>query len=223
MLHRATIGHAAFEAEKQNNPVSPDSCEWPEEYLNFPAMWFDEWPPLDQLAVRTLGVDPSKGRRDRLGDYSAVTLFGRDRRGVELVEAFLMRRPVEALCAEVVRLSEWFGPQGVALETNQFQELLLLPLREAARRAGLAEPLRTYHFDNFAESKESRIRTLTHPLAQRRFRFKARSPGTQLLVQQMRDWPGGDFDDGPDSLQMARQLAIELSNGRAMKRQIGSV
>jgi hypothetical protein len=31
-------------------------------------------------------------------------------------------------------------------------------------------------------------------------------------VQQLRDFPNGDHDDGPDALEMARRLAIELSN-----------
>jgi hypothetical protein len=42
------------------------------------------------------------------------------------------------------------------------------------------------------------------------FRFKSRSPRTALLVQQLRDFPNGSFDDGPDALEMSRRLAIRL-------------
>jgi hypothetical protein len=45
-------------------------------------------------------------------------------------------------------------------------------------------------------------------------RFKTRSPGTALLVQQLQDFPWGDHDDGPDALEQALRLMIELWNGR---------
>jgi predicted phage terminase large subunit-like protein len=63
-------------------------------------------------------------------------------------------------------------------------------------------------------NKEVRIRRLGTYLAQRLLRFKNRSPGTALLVQQMMDFPVGDHDDGPDALEMALWLMIDLWNGR---------
>lgn len=54
-------------------------------------------------------------------------------------------------------------------------------------------------------------------LAQRKLRFKSRSPGTALLIQQMRDFPVGDHDDDPDALEMALRLMIDLWNGRSAK------
>jgi len=71
-----------------------------------------------------------------------------------------------------------------------------------------------YPIDNTA-NKQVRIRRLGTYLAQRKLRFKSRSPGTALLIQQMRDFPVGDHDDGPDALEMALRLMIELVNGRA--------
>ena len=67
--------------------------------------------------------------------------------------------------------------------------------------------------DNYV-AKEVRIRRLTATLAKRRLRFKARSPGTARLVQQLKDFPVGDHDDGPDALEMARRRAVELFNER---------
>jgi hypothetical protein len=49
-------------------------------------------------------------------------------------------------------------------------------------------------------------------LSQRRIRFKGDSPGARLLVEQMRDFPNGDHDDGPDALEMAVRLASELTS-----------
>jgi predicted phage terminase large subunit-like protein len=67
---------------------------------------------------------------------------------------------------------------------------------------------------NNQTNKQVRIRRLGPYLAQRKPRFKSRSPGTALLIQQLRDFPVGEHDDGPDALEMALRLMIELWNGR---------
>ena len=109
---------------------------------------------------------------------------------------------------EHVRL---FKPEGFAIETNQFQELLCAEFQ----RVGLHERvhLPMYGLNNMT-NKQVRIRRLGPYLAQRKLRFKSRSPATALLIQQMKDFPVGDHDDGPDALEMALRLMIELWNGR---------
>jgi hypothetical protein len=205
MQLRATIGGAAFESEKQNNPHDPSLCEWPEEYFTHAAFWFDKWP--DGLACKTVGIDPSKGRDAKHGDYSAIVRFGVSWQGVEYVEADVRLRTVDVICGDAAAHVKDFRPDGVYLEPVAFQELLAAPLRAALSQAG-AECLIDLSQDNTA--KEVRIRRLTEALCQRKMRFKARSPGTALLVQQLRDFPNGDHDDGPDALEFARRLAIRL-------------
>jgi hypothetical protein len=58
-------------------------------------------------------------------------------------------------------------------------------------------------------SKLVRIRRLTPLLSQRRLRFKASSKGAKLLVEQLRDFPCGEHDDGPDALEVAFRLACD--------------
>jgi hypothetical protein len=41
-------------------------------------------------------------------------------------------------------------------------------------------------------------------------RYKRGSPGTQMLLNQLKDFPLGDHDDGPDAFEMALRLAGEL-------------
>jgi predicted phage terminase large subunit-like protein len=74
---------------------------------------------------------------------------------------------------------------------------------------GVAIPI--YYITNTV-NKIVRIRTLTPLLAQHRLKFKRDSRGTRLLVEQLRDFPNGDHDDGPDALEMALRLTAE---GRA--------
>lgn len=210
MLDRASMGHAAFESEYQSNPVDPAACEWPEEYLNHPNLYFDQWP--DQLVVKTIALDPSKGKDAKQGDYSAIVKFGRDRFGVEYVEADLARRSVDVQCHDLARHCQEFSPHGVVIETSAFQELMVEPIKKAARLLGVDIP--TYSRDQVVP-KVVRIRQLTTAIAEKRVRFKSRSPGTQLLLQQLRDFPNGSHDDGPDSMREARQLAIDLTNPKA--------
>ena len=207
MCLRATIGVAAFNAEKQNDPEDPSLCEWPAEYFDSPGLWFDSWP--DQLALRVVAVDPSKGKEK--GDYSAVVRYARTAAGLEYVDAALARRPVDRICADVASACLAFNPDGLALEGNSFQELIGDPLRRALDACSLRVAV---HLLDNTVPKQVRIRRLTGPLAQRRFRFRARSPGARLLVDQLRDFPNGAHDDGPDALEMARRLGIQLWAGR---------
>lgn len=214
MLLRASIGHSAFESEKQSSPVDPASCEWPSEYFDWPGVWFDTWP--EKLTVKTIACDPSKGKDSKRGDYSAIIRYGRDLEGREYVEADVARRPVEQICGDLVRHAQEFRPDGIAIETNQFQELLLIPL-EIARKAAGCDHLPVFTVDNVT-NKDVRIRRLGTPLVQKRLRFKSRSSGTQMLIQQMRDFPGGSFDDAADAAEVARRLAYELFNKRVQQK-----
>ncbi|MDY0168081.1 MAG: hypothetical protein RBS80_16150 [Thermoguttaceae bacterium] len=210
MCMRAESGHTAFEREKQNSPINPEMCEWPETYFDN-LIWFDEW-PLD-LQVRVLALDPSKGTDSRRGDYSALVALGVDRRGMLFVEADLRRRPTPQIVADAVEWHRTFRPDVFGVEANQFQHLLAGELDAAFRQAGIlaARPVPIENRVN----KQVRIRRLGPYLSSSRVRFKAGSPGTQLLVEQLGTFPVGDHDDGPDALEMAVRLAAELLNSRS--------
>jgi len=107
-----------------------------------------------------------------------------------------------------------FRADSIAFETNQFQELLATQLMQKASVAGYSVPLvKVVNTVN----KNIRIRRLGPYLSQKNIRFKANSPGTKLLVGQLRDFPVSEYDDGPDSLEMALRVMIELFNGRRQR------
>ena len=97
------------------------------------------------------------------------------------------------------------------VETNQFQQLLADELVRLSKERVVPMPLCT--IENRV-NKMVRIRRLTPLLSQRQIRFKGDSPGARLLVEQLRDFPNGDHDDGPDALEMAVRLANELLSRR---------
>jgi predicted phage terminase large subunit-like protein len=216
MCMRVESGRTAFEREKQNSPVNPEVCEWPEAYFD-ESIWFEQWP--DNLAVRTMALDPSKGADARRGDFSAIVLLGVDRQGIMYVEADLARRPTPEIVAEGIEWFRRFRPHVFGVEANQFQDLLAGQFEAEFRRQGVftARPI---PIENRVP-KPVRIRRLGPYLSSHQFRFKSNSPGTRLLVEQLQQFPAGSHDDGPDALEMALRLAAEFLNGRAFDDGLG--
>lgn len=97
------------------------------------------------------------------------------------------------------------------MEVNQFQQLLAGEMLERSAKRSVPMPL--FEINNQV-NKLVRIRRLTPYLAQDRLRFKGDSNGARLLVEQLRDFPNADHDDGPDALEMAIRLAGQLLNER---------
>jgi len=206
---RASIGEYQWSALYQQEPRSGGGTEWPDEY--FPkSMWFDEWPKTVNL--KTIAVDPSKGRDGKHGDYSAIVMLGRDVDGTLYCEADLARRNTETIVDMTLEHQHVFRADVIAVEANQFQELMVAQVVEKSRARGFTAPVLPI-INNVG--KPVRIRRLGPYLAQHSIRFKANSAGTRLLVAQLRDFPTADHDDGPDALEMALRCMIDIHNGRA--------
>lgn len=217
MCMRAESGRTAFEREKQNSPIDPEACEWPEAYFG-EHLWFNEWP--QKLRLKILTLDPSKGADARRGDFSAIVRLGIDAQGVLYVEADLARRPTPQIVADGVAHYRQFRPDAFGVEANQFQELLGEQFVMEFRRQGLLS-VQPWMIDNTL-NKLVRIRRLGPHLSAHRFRMKADSPGTQLLVDQLRQFPVADHDDGPDALEMAVRLAAQIFHGRSFNDGLGN-
>lgn len=202
MCQRAELGHAAFEREKQNHPVLLHLCEWPPEYFEG-ELRFTHWP--QDIILKVLALDPSQGGGSGPGDYSAYVLLAVGRDGLLRVEADLARRPIGQMLADGVRLWRQHRPDVFAIEGNLFQSLLADAFFAEFCRQGLLPPAPLL-VNNHA-SKQLRIRRLGPYLAARRFRFRAGSPSTDLLLEQLRLFPYADADDGPDALEMAVRVA----------------
>jgi predicted phage terminase large subunit-like protein len=217
MRMRVEIGHTAFEREKQGLPVNPEMCEWPEEYFA-EHIWFDTWPSA--FEVRAIALDPSKGRDAGRGDYSAYALVGIDRRGVVYVEVDMARRPTPQMVSDGVALCLRFRPHKFGIEATQYQELLCgeFAAEFARQRVTHIAPALVHNY----ASKLVRIRRLGPFLSQQRMRFLRPSPGTRLLVEQLRDFPIGAHDDGPDALEMALRLADDELHGRGADDGLGN-
>ncbi|MDO4549661.1 MAG: hypothetical protein Q4C96_00240 [Planctomycetia bacterium] len=206
MCLRAEGGHVAFNREKQNSPIDPEQCEWTEEYFEGENFWYDSIPPKEIIA-KVMALDPSKGKHANRGDYSAYVMLSVSRQGDFYVDAALMRCSAEQLVSEGVTLYQSFHPDAFGVEGNQFQELLAEMFSREFRQRGMLFP-QPWLIHNHV-SKEVRIRRLGQYLASKKIHFHAGSPGAKLVVEQLRQFPIGDHDDGADALEMAIRLLHE--------------
>ncbi len=112
------------------------------------------------------------------------------------------------MVADGVSLCERHRVTAFGVEANQYQELLAGEFQAEFERRGKrqAAPFAIHNHIN----KQIRIRRLGPYLSQRKLRFLSSSPSTQLLVDQLRDFPLGTHDDGPDALEMALRLAEQI-------------
>ena len=200
---RESHTHYYWSALYQQRPQAEGSTEWPDSYFG-DDIWFDEWP--DHWACKVVALDPSKGTDSKFGDYSAfVLLMVAD--GCVYIDADLAVRNTDVITEQAVEIQRFFGADWFGVEVNQFQHLLGDNIISRGQERAVPMPLMTI---NNQVNKLVRIRRLTPLLAKKLIRFKGNSPGAKLLVQQLRDFPHGDHDDGPDALEMAVRLANQL-------------
>ena len=202
----------------QQDPKPEGGTEWPRDF--FEDVLFEPFETPDgfpsDLICRVLALDPSKGKSDKSGDYSAFVMLGVDQQWTLWVDADLDNtRPVESetgrsIIGDGLELYRKFNPQAVIIETNGFQELVARAFLRVSQGRQLSLPLYT---KCNTEPKTTRIRALGPYLAQKRLRVK-NTPGGRLLVQQLRDFPMAEFDDGPDALKLGEEMANALITGK---------
>jgi PBSX family phage terminase large subunit len=194
--------------ELEGRFVNVEGAEWPASYFT-DDIYFDEWPA--QISMRTIGIDPSKSKDGKYGDYFAIVRLGIDKDMTLWCEADLAVRSAEEGVDAGIEHQRQFKAEVFACEANQFLDLFINLFNERSRAQQVPMPI--VPIQNTAP-KLVRIRRLGPYLMSKKIRFKGGSPGTTLLVQQLRDFPLADHDDGPDALEMALRVMIDLWNGR---------
>jgi predicted phage terminase large subunit-like protein len=208
---RLDMGERAFAQEHEAQFVDVQGAEFAGSYF-LDSIWFDEWP--QSLLYKVVALDPSKGKTEK-SDYSAFVMLGMGHDGKLYVDADIKRRDVWRIAEDGIDLYQRWGPQAFGVEVNQFQEVLAGVIEERARARNLMLPL--FAITN-TENKRTRVRaTLTPFLARGDFRFKRGSQGARLLVEQLRAFPLGQHDDGPDALEMGVRLLKGLFEGGGLE------
>lgn len=215
MVQRLVEGRASFDSEKQNEPVNPEDCYFQESDLVY---WDDRFPTIEAL-VEALeranpkcrmsiygACDPSLGRHasagSRAGDYSAIVTIARDSvtGTLYVLDADIKRRKPDQLIEDIFEYHRLRRYSIFGIEANQFQQLLCDMIRQRARERGLN--VRVRDITNSAD-KHGRIQRLQALIGSGRLQFSKRH---SMLLEQLRQFPMGAHDDGPDALEMAVRL-----------------
>lgn len=216
MTIRTREGHVSFQAEKQNDPLTPEECLFKPSTICY---WDDPrngpFADVPEL-LRSLGhnaciygaCDPSLGLRSGRGDYSAIITVAKDlqKNLLYVIGADIARRSPDETIEQIVRLTGIHNYSELVVEANQFQGLLAsqleLRLRQAGRYVRIERVTNTAH-------KLARIQGLESYISQGILRFSRRH---QELLTQIEHYPLGAHDDGPDALEMAVSAAMKQGN-----------
>ena len=188
----------AFETEHQHNPASNEGRPFAGDAIKFyVSLGAGRW-------VHFGAHDPSMGKHANRGDPSAtlVGAMNRDTRKLHVVEAIVARRVPDKQIADVIALQSAFKCQLWGIESVQFQEFFRAQLVAESARAGVPVPARGIVPSS---DKDLRIESLQPHVANGLILFNRNH---RTLLQQLREWPEAQHDDGPDALEMLWQLAL---------------
>ncbi len=199
MIIRARDGHAAFDSEHQNDPVSGEDAP----FANCIQFW------VNRLAdwVFFGACDPSLGKNGSGRDPSALLIGGFNRAtGVlDVVEALIKKRVPDRIIEDIISLQIEYMCLVWGIEAVQFQEFMRTELVKRSAARGAPVPARAI-IPN--ADKVLRIESIQPHVANGLIRLH---PSQTTLLSQLRHFPKADHDDGPDALQMLWMLAVSGS------------
>ena len=209
MEMRIVEGRAAFDAEKQNEPIDAENSLFDSEKLTY---WDDLYKSEEEL-LQSLGDDvtiygawdPSLGVTGRNGDDSAVVTIAKDGDSGKyyVLDAIIEKYKPSQMIPVIVELSKRRDFRKFVVEGNQFQEVVANQLEDAAKEAGIHLRMEA---ETNTKNKVARIQGLEALTASGGLVFCRKH---RLLMQQLREFPRGAHDDGPDALEMAVRAARE--------------
>ena len=212
MKIRARDGHAAFDSELQNDPVSGEDAV----FAHILDKCFYKPSEIPPDAVRFGALDPSLGKAGASRDPSAILVGAFDRKtGVLYVEvAQIKKRLPDLIIEDVIALQAEHKCKVWAVETVQFQEFLKTELVKRSAARGIPVPARAV---KPITDKLLRIESLQPHIANGLIKFDANHTA---LLDQLRHFPKAAHDDGPDALHMLWMLASGGSRAQEARRAI---
>ena len=141
--------------------------------------------------------------KGKSSDYSAIIIIAKDKRENihYVIAADIARLTPDQTNEKIIQFCRTYHIAKFAFEKNQFQEIMLDNLVKRAQLAGV-------HFNkrpiNNKANKQARIEGLETLVTQGQIVFSRRH---KILLEQLRQFPLGKHDDGPDALEMAIKAA----------------
>ena len=207
MIMREQEGYISFDSEMQNEPVNPRDCHFNLDEVRY---WDDRFESEEDL-LATLGdnakcygsCDPSLGKQNRRGDFSAIITAIRDKQTgiIYIVDADISRRLPDKTIDDILVYHQRRNYERFAFEVNQFQEFMRDELEKRGKKQGL---YLTIEDIQHSTDKLARIETLQPMVKSGSIQFSKKH---RTLLDQMKFFPKGQHDDGLDALEMVVKLA----------------
>lgn len=199
MKIRARDGHATFDSEYQNDPLSSDDAMF--------ANSLTYWTELPANLIYFGALDPSLGKAGASRDPSAILVGGYHRETGKLyvVEAQVKKRLPDLIIEDVIRMQKQYHCQRWFVETVQFQEFLKDELVKRSAQRGIPVPATATKPNT---DKMLRIESLQPHMANSLILLHS---SQTTLISQLRHFPKADHDDGPDALEMLWRNAVGSS------------
>lgn len=216
MVMRLSEGVASFNSEMQNDPVDPESCA-------FNPEWFDYYddegkiiPDFSDPRFLFIGAnDPSLGKNKK-ADTSAIIVLAKDTSTgyLYVLIADIEKRHPDKIIDDVLAASQRLRQEHrkplykFGVEAVQFQNYFAEVMAKRSMEEGEYLPIEKI---NSTQNKDARIQSLQPFVKNGYIKFSKRH---KTLIDQMTEYPMGKNDDGPDGLQMAVKLALDVKVGR---------
>ena len=215
MVIRVSEGEASFNSEIQNEPIDPENCTFQEEWFDFYDDDGKETPDFSDPRFLFIGAnDPSLGKNKK-SDTSSIFALAKDTKTgyMYVVIADIAKRKPDQIIEDALDASRRLKRNykrpyfKFGVETVQFQYYFAEIMRQRAAEAGEYLPIEEI---NSVQNKEARIQSLQPFIKNGYIKFSKKH---KTLLQQMYQYPMGKNDDGPDGLQMAVALAMNVNVG----------
>ena len=212
MVIRISEGEASFNSEIQNDPIDPENCTFQEEWFDF---WDDEGkqqPDFSDPRYLFIGAnDPSLGKNKK-SDTSAIITLAKDTQTgfIYVLFADISKRKPDQIIEDALEASRRLKREHkrpyyrFGVETVQFQYYFAEVMRQRSAEAGEYLPIQEI---SSTQNKDARIQSLQPFVKNGYVKFSKRH---KALLEQMFQYPMGKNDDGPDGLQMAVKLALDI-------------
>jgi predicted phage terminase large subunit-like protein len=193
----------SFNSEQQNDPISENSRDFKEEWLN--NNLYEVIPDIKHIVM---AVDPSLGKNKR-ADTSAILAVCQ---GIDnyfyVLTADICRRKADVIMDDVISYAFRYTNklESFEVETNVFQEFFANEMKKRTLAAGLHIP---WNEIKQTSDKDMRIKSLISPIKNGYIKFHK---SQTTLLSQLRNYPKGKVD-GIDCLEMCMRALMGKING----------
>ncbi|MFA5346205.1 MAG: phage terminase large subunit [Candidatus Omnitrophota bacterium] len=206
MKIRAIEGSYSFDSEKQNDPTNAKDSRYDPDKFYY---WDDEFPTVEKL-LGSFGddysiiaaCDPSVGVMNSRSDHSAIIVLAKHKGKLYVIDVDIKQRSQEDLVQAIINFCKIRRHMDkFVIESNLFPELLLKTIREQAYQENVVAPFTEIRN---TKNKELRIFGMETYITTGTILFSRKDT---VLLDQLKYFPRGDHDDGPDALEMALREA----------------